>query len=69
LVGIAFLIAAPIAWYFLHKWLEGYPYRIHIGWWVFALTGAATVLIALFTVSFQAIRAGMVSPVKSLRAE
>ena len=69
LVGIAFLIASPIAWYFLHKWLQAYPYRIHIGWEVFAATGFATALIALITVTSQAVRAGLANPVSSLRSE
>ncbi len=69
LIGIAFVIASPIAWYFMHTWLQDYPYRINISWWMFILGGAASVIIALITVSFQAIKAAMANPVKSLRTE
>jgi putative ABC transport system permease protein len=69
LVGIAILIASPIAWWLMNKWLEAFAYRIHIGWWVFPIAGIAALLIALLTVSFQAIRAALANPVKSLRTE
>lgn len=69
LIGLAFLIAAPIAWYFMHQWLLNYVYRIDIGWWVFVVSGATAGLIAVLSVSFQAIRAAMCSPVKSLKSE
>jgi putative ABC transport system permease protein len=69
LVVVAFAIAAPIAWYAMNRWLEGYTYRITIGWAVFALAGVLAVLIAVLTVSFQAIRAAMANPVRSLRSE
>ncbi|MEO5891885.1 MAG: ABC transporter permease [Ferruginibacter sp.] len=69
LVVISFVIAAPVAWYFMHKWLEGFAYRISIDWWIFVASGFIAVLIALLTVSFQAIKAAIVNPVKSLRAE
>jgi ABC-type antimicrobial peptide transport system permease subunit len=69
LVGLAYLIAAPIAWYAMFKWLQGYPYRVPILWWVFALAGFLSVFIALATVSYQAIRAATANPVKSLRSE
>jgi len=69
LVIIALLVASPIAWYFMDKWLQDYAYRIDIGWWVFAVTGIVAVLIAFATVSFQAIKAAMANPVKSLRTE
>ena len=69
LVIIAFVIATPVAWYFMHNWLQDYPYRINIEWWVFAITGFATVVIALVTVSFQAIKAALANPVESLRSE
>jgi putative ABC transport system permease protein len=69
LVGIAFIIATPLSWYFMSKWLQDYPYRINIEWYVFGITAAATVLIALLTVSFQAIKAAVANPVKSLRTE
>ncbi len=69
LVLFAFLIASPVAWIFMNKWLEGFAYRVTISWWVFALAGSSAVLIALLTVSFQAIKAASANPVKSLRAE
>jgi len=69
LVLIAFIIATPLAWYFMNKWLQDYAYRINISWWVFAITGAATIIIALLVVSFQAIKAAIANPVKSLRTE
>ena len=69
LISIAFLIATPLAWYFMHKWLQDYVYRIDISWWIFFAGGAASIIIALATVSFQAIKAAMANPVKSLRTE
>ncbi|RIV21324.1 ABC transporter permease [Fibrisoma montanum] len=69
LVLIAFLIATPIAWYFLNNWLAQYEYRTDVTWWVFALTGAGALVITLLTVSFQAIKAALLDPVKSLRSE
>jgi len=69
LVGIAIFIASPVAWYIMNKWLQDFAYRISISWWMFALGGFIAVLIALITVSFQAIKAALANPVKSLRAE
>ena len=69
LVLISFLIAAPLAWWGMHTWLEKYAYRVHIQWWVFALAGCLSVMIALLTVSYQSIKAALANPVKSLRAE
>ncbi len=69
LVGIAFLIASPIAWFAMHYWLEDFAYHIQIQWWVFALAGGSALLIALLTVSFHAVKASLANPVKSLRAE
>ncbi|HEV8508431.1 MAG TPA: FtsX-like permease family protein, partial [Chitinophagaceae bacterium] len=69
LIGIAFAIATPIAWYFMHKWLQDYAYRIKISWWLFIVGGIASIAIALITVSFQAIKAAVANPVKSLRTE
>jgi putative ABC transport system permease protein len=69
LVLIALIMASPLAWWAMHKWLEGFDYRITIGWWVFFAAGSLSLVIALFTVSFQAIRAAMANPVRSLRAE
>ena len=69
LITIAFAIAAPIAWYYMHQWLQAYVYRINISWWLFAAGGLAAIIIALATISFQAIRAAVTNPVKSLRSE
>jgi putative ABC transport system permease protein len=69
LIGIAFVIASPIAWYFMHQWLQDYVYRIDISWWIFILGGLASIVIALLTVSFKAIKAALANPVKSLRTE
>lgn len=69
LIVIAFAIASPIAWYFMDKWLQDYAYRINISWWIFIIGGLAAIMIALLTVSFQAIKAAVANPVKSLRTE
>jgi putative ABC transport system permease protein len=69
LIAIAFAIATPIAWYYMHQWLQDYVYRINISWWLFALGGLASIVIALATISFQAIKAAVANPVKSLRSE
>jgi len=69
LIAIAFLIATPLAWYFMNRWLQDYAYRINVSWWVFAAGGGAAIIIALATISFQAIKAAMANPVKSLRTE
>jgi len=69
LVILAFLIAAPIAWYFMHNWLQGYTFHITIGVWFFAVTILSSVLIAWITVSYTAIKAALANPVNSLRTE
>jgi len=69
LISIAFLIATPLAWYFMNKWLQDYVYRINISWWIFAAGGLVAIIIALATISFQAIKAAMANPVKSIRTE
>ena len=69
LVIVAFIIASPVAWFVMHNWLQDFAYRIHISWWVFALAGILSVFIALATISFQAIKAAVANPVKSLRTE
>ena len=69
LVIIAIIIAIPVAWWAMHKWLEGFAYRINISWWVFVAAGTAALLIALVTISFQAIKAAIANPVTSLRTE
>jgi len=69
LVTLASLIAFPLAWLTMSSWLRQFVYRIHIGWWVFATAGGAALLIAFITVSYQAIKAALANPVKSLRSE
>jgi len=69
LVVIAIVIASPVAWYLCNKWLEAFAYRINISLWMFVLAGVAAIIIALVTVSFQAVKASLMNPVKSLRSE
>ena len=69
LVAIAFVIAVPVAYFIMRRWLQDFTYRINISWWIFILAGIAAILIALITVSFQSIKAAMANPVKSLRTE
>ena len=69
LVLLAAVIAFPVAWWAMNRWLGDFAYRVHIGWWVFVASGIAAMLIALLTVSFQAIKSAIASPVKSLRTE
>ena len=69
LVLIAVVIASPVVWFVMNKWLRDFSYRIHIGWWVFVIAGIIALLIALITVSFQAIKAAIANPAKSLRTE
>ena len=69
LVAIASLIAFPVAWYAMHSWLQDFAYRISIPWWIFLLAGVIAALVALVTISFQAIKAAVSNPVKSLRSE
>jgi hypothetical protein len=69
LVLVAFVIASPIAWWCMSKWLEDYPYRVQINGWVFVLTGILSMLVAGGTVGYQAVRAALANPIKSLRSE
>lgn len=69
MVGIAFMLAVPLAWYFLRQWLHSYAYSVGLPWWLFAAGGLMALLIAMVTVSFHALRAAMANPVKSLRGE
>ncbi len=69
LVSIACLIAFPLSFWTMNKWLQSFAYRIHISWWIFLIAGFVAVLIALITVSFQAIKAAIANPIKSLRTE
>ncbi|MCO6498644.1 MAG: ABC transporter permease [Chitinophagaceae bacterium] len=69
LILISFVIAAPIAWWAMHQWLASYTYRVNIGWWVFLLAGFLAAAIACIAVGYQAIKAAVANPVKSLRTE
>ncbi|MEO6356464.1 MAG: ABC transporter permease, partial [Ferruginibacter sp.] len=69
LVLVAFLIATPIAWYVNNQWLQQFPYRISVSWQVFTLSGLCMILLAAATISFQSVRAALMNPVKSLKAE
>jgi putative ABC transport system permease protein len=69
LVCIAFVIACPMAWYAMSRWLEDFAYRIDLSWWIFALAGIVALAIAFLTVSFQSVKAALANPVKSLRNE
>ncbi len=69
LVAIACLVAFPVAWWIMHNWLQHYEYRITISWWIFFIAGVAAIMIALITISFQAIKAAIANPVKNLRTE
>lgn len=69
LVCIALVIASPIAWWAMNKWLQDFAYRITISWWMFAIAGLVAILVALATVSVQAVKAAIANPVKNLRTE
>jgi putative ABC transport system permease protein len=69
MVLVSCLLAFPVAWWAMNAWLEDFSYRVEIGWWVFLVAGVAALLIALITVSFQAIKAALRNPVKNLRTE
>jgi putative ABC transport system permease protein len=69
LIFIASVIAFPFAWWATHKWLQDFAYRAPLSWWIFVLAGIATIIIALLTISFKAIKAAFANPVKSLRTE
>ncbi|MDZ4810343.1 MAG: ABC transporter permease [Bacteroidota bacterium] len=69
LVAIAILIATPISWWAMSQWLQSYAYRVTISWWMFALAGLLAIMIALLTIGFQAIKAAIANPVKSIRIE
>jgi putative ABC transport system permease protein len=69
LVSISFIIATPVAWWAMNKWLQAFAYKVDITWWMFAMAGIMSIFIALATVSFQAIKAALMNPVKSLKTE
>lgn len=69
LICLSFVIAAPIGWWAMNKWLNDFAYRTHISWWMFALSAVLALVVALITVSIQAFRAAITNPVKSLKTE
>ncbi|MFD0793925.1 FtsX-like permease family protein [Mucilaginibacter litoreus] len=69
LVMLGFIVAAPLAWYAMDKWLQNFAYRINLNWWLFALAGIAAIIISLLTISLQSVKAALANPVKSLRNE
>ncbi len=69
LVLLAILVATPVAWFAMNKWLEGFAYQVPVHWWVFLISGVLAVVVALVTISFQAVKAAMLNPVKSLKSE
>lgn len=69
LVLVAFCIAAPLAGYFVHQWLQTFAYQIELSWWIFLMAGVVVLLVSLLTVSVQALQAALNNPVKALRVE
>ena len=69
LIGIAILIALPLGWFFMNRWLQDFTYRMDLTIWIFVLAGLATLSIGLITISFQAIKAALADPVKSIKVE
>jgi ABC-type antimicrobial peptide transport system permease subunit len=69
MVGLALVIATPLAWYFMHQWLEGFAFRVNISYWIFVFTALVAIVITVLTVGFRAIRAASANPVDSLRNE
>ncbi len=69
LICVAIVVASPVAWWVMHRWLDGFAYRLPISWWIFVLAGAMAIVLALLTVSFRAIKAALVNPARSLRAD
>ena len=69
LILLSTIVAFPLAWWVMNTWLQDFAYRVNMGWWIFILAGASALLIALATISFQAIKAAIANPAKSLRTE
>jgi putative ABC transport system permease protein len=69
LVVISLVIASPVAYYFMHNWLQNYQYHSTMAWWIFAVTAIGAMAITLLTVSYQSIKAALANPVKSLKTE
>jgi putative ABC transport system permease protein len=69
LVVLSIIISCPIAYYFMREWLQDFAFRVPISWWIFALAAALAIVVAFLTVSYQSIKAALMNPVKSLKAE
>jgi putative ABC transport system permease protein len=69
LIGVAIILATPLAWFVMNKWLENFANRIHVEWWMLLLAGIVSIVIALLTVSFQSVKAALMNPVRSLKTE
>ncbi len=69
LLGLAFLVAAPIAWWAMNRWLQDFAYRVDVEWWIFVLAGSLAGIIAFLTVSFQRVKAALANPVEALKRE
>ena len=69
LIILAAIIITPVAWYYMHEWLQNFAYRVQINWWVFAVCGLSVLLITLSVISFQAMRAALANPMTALRSE
>lgn len=69
LIGLSFVIALPLAWWLMSKWLDAFPYRVSLSWWMFALAGIAAAVIAFGTVSFQAVKGALANPLRNIKAE
>ena len=69
LVLVSFVLAIPVTWWIMHNWLQDFAYRIDIKWWVFGIAGLLAILIAIVTISLQALKAALANPVQSLRTE
>ncbi|SKB56808.1 ABC transporter permease [Dyadobacter psychrophilus] len=69
LILISIVVASPVGYYFMDKWLRGFEYKIDLKWWLFAIAGSAAIFIAMFTISYQSIKAALTNPVKSLKTE
>jgi ABC-type antimicrobial peptide transport system permease subunit len=69
LILVAFAVATPVGYYFIHRWLQSFAYRVNISWWIFPLAGVSVIAVALVTLGYQAAKAAVANPVKSLRTE
>jgi putative ABC transport system permease protein len=68
-IALATMMATPMAWYYISKWLQHFAYRVHINWWIFGISGLVILIVTVGTISLQVMRAALANPVKSLRTE